>query len=105
MYDTLKTLPAPFRAQVDHNISGMADRGGAFNATDVIMRPGFARRFIRAGETNGRRFIWYEQGGIAYWKQIVLFERSGKKIESRAGWNNDLCHETDKLLDGAKPVP
>ena len=46
-----------------------------------------------------------EQGGIAYWKQIVLFERSGKKIESRAGWNNDLCHETDKLLDGAKPVP
>ena len=105
MYDTLKTLPAPFRAQVDHALGPMADRGGAFNPTDVMQKGFQSRRFIRAGEINdGRRFAWYEQGGIAYWKQIVLFERSGKKIESRAGWSSDLCQDTDKLLDGAKPV-
>lgn len=105
MYDALKTLPAPFRAQVDHNIGGMADRGGAFNATDVIMKPGSSRRFIRAGETDGRRFVWFEQGGIAYYKQIVLFERNGKSVTSRSAGSNDLCQETDRLLDGGKPVP
>jgi hypothetical protein len=98
-------LPAPFRAQVDHNLSPMADRGGAFNATDVFTKDAQSRRFIRAGETDGRRFVWYEQGGIAYWKQIVLFERSGRSLASRAGWNGDLCQETDRLLDGGKAVP
>jgi hypothetical protein len=107
MYDTMKTLPAPFRAQVDHNIKGMGDRGGPFNPTDVLtLHPGFSRRFIRAGETdNGRRFVWFEQGGIAYYKQIFLFERNGKSITSRSASSNDLCQETDRLLDGGKPVP
>ena len=106
MYDTMKMLPAPFRAQVDHNIRGMADRGGPFNPTDVLtIHPGFSRRFIRAGETDGRRFVWFEQGGIAYYKQIVLFERNGKSIESRSASSNDLCQETDRLLDGGKPIP
>ncbi len=80
MVDSLKALPAAVRAAV----GPMADRGEDFNPTDVIIKPAPGRRFIRAGETGGRWFVWYEQGGIAYWKQILILDGGKVAVQSRS---------------------
>jgi hypothetical protein len=93
-------LPPDVRKFVRDNFGAMADRGEDFNATDVIMKPAPSRRFIRAGKSRGHWFLWYEQGGIAYWKGIVLFDGARIAMQSRTNWSDDLCAETDRLLDG-----
>ena len=48
-------------------------------------------------------FSRYEHGGIAYWKQIVLFgsDPSGTPhVVAQARATGDLCSQTDRLLDG-----
>jgi len=102
MYDTLKALPAEIRKYLTDKFGPMAERGGDFNPTDVIMKPAPSRRFIRAGKTDGLWFVWYEQGGIAYWKQIVVFKDTPPHVvtQSRAAWRDNLCTVTDKLLGG-----
>jgi hypothetical protein len=100
MYDSLKALPGDIRTFVTTKFGPMAERGGAFNATDVIMKPAPSRRFIRAGKTGDTWFLWYEQGGIAYWKQIIVFKKANVVTQSRASWHDNLCVATDKLLGG-----
>jgi hypothetical protein len=101
---SLKKLPANIRDALTKLAGGMADRGQFFNATDVVVKPAPFNRFIRGGETQGKWYVWYEHGGIAYWRQIVLFaiDPSGtvhveKNITARGA---DLCEATDALLDG-----
>jgi len=102
---SLKQLPPNIRgALAKLSGGGMADRGEFFNATDVIMTPAPAQRFIRAGETQGKWFVWFEHGGIAYWRQVVLFaiDPSGtvhveKNVTAHGA---GLCDVTDALLDG-----
>jgi hypothetical protein len=101
---SLRRLPAPIRATIKDKIGPMADRGAFFNAGDVVIKPGPFDRFIRGGEVDGHWFVWYEHGGFAYWKQIVIFriEGNGKAretAETRGG--RDLCADTDGLLDKA----
>ena len=105
-YDSLKALPPDFRKTVADKIGVMADRGEFFNATDVIMRPGPGRRLIRAGASGGYRYIWYEQGGIAYRKQIVIFatDPNGRvHVLADETARGNLCAETDRLL--GRPGP
>jgi len=87
----------------------MAPRDGAFNSTDVIT-PGYpGRRFIRAGHDGTEWFVWYEQGGIAYTKNIVLFHirlgHANPIVRAFVSYRQeDPCALTDDLLD-FKPVP
>jgi hypothetical protein len=100
MYDSLKALPDEVRTFVTAKFGPLADRGGDFNATDVIIKPAPSRRFIRAGKAGESWFLWFEQGGIAYWKQIVVFKDAHVVGQSRASWRDNLCIATDKLLGG-----
>lgn len=104
---SLRQLPAPIRIYIKDKIGPMADRGAFFNAGDVVIRPGPFDRFIRGGQADGHWFLWYEHGGFAYWKQIVIFRitadgKARANAESRGG--GDLCAATDALLDKADKV-
>jgi hypothetical protein len=83
----------------------MAERGGAFNATDDIMDPSApSRRFIRAAHAGAKWVVWYEQGGIAYFKAIIVFEADSKGAlfasgEYQGNWNDNMCADTDTILD------
>jgi hypothetical protein len=101
---SLRGLPAPIRAYLRDKVGPMADRGAFFNAGDVVIKPGPFDRFIRGGQAAGHWFVWYEHGGFAYWKQIVIFriDAKGKAWPSaEAHGGADLCSDTDALLDRA----
>lgn len=99
--DTLHKLPRDVRDALRGHAGAMADRGAFFNATDVVMRPGPFERFIRADDFGAYWSVWYEHGGLAYWKQIVLIDREpvAHVVVSRHSSSGDLCAETDRLLD------
>jgi hypothetical protein len=100
MYDALKALPHDIRTFVTTKFGPIAERGGDFNATDVIVKPAPSRRFIRAGKAGDTWFLWYEQGGIAYWKQIVVFKAARVLRQERASFRDNLCTATDALIVG-----
>jgi hypothetical protein len=106
---SLKKLPPNILAALTKMAGGMADRGEFFNTGDAVTTPGPFNRFIRAGETQGGWYIWYEHGGIAYWHQIVLFlvDPSGTvhTVASEISHNANLCEATDALLDGKPHQP
>lgn len=101
---SLKELPASLRKALHDRVGEMADRGEFFNVGDVVTRPAPFDRFIRGGEIGEKWFVWYEHGGIAYWKQILLFgsDPSGTPhviAEAHATGQDGLCTLTDRLLD------
>jgi hypothetical protein len=101
---SLKALPPSIRDALTKLTGGMADRGEFFNATDAIVKPAPFQRFIRAGETQGIWYVWYEHGGLAYWRQVVLFmiDPAGHvhTNANESAHGRDLCELTDALLDG-----
>jgi len=98
--NSLKKLPRVVRNHVKTKVGDIADRGQFFNAGDVVVRPAPFNRFIRGGTLGGGYFLWYEHGGFAYWKQIVLFDRRGTVIaEAHGGSQTGMCAQTDALLD------
>jgi hypothetical protein len=105
--NSLQGLPAPVRAYIKDKVGPMADRGAFFNAGDVVLKPGPFDRFIRGGRADGHWFVWYEHGGFAYWKQIVIFrvDANGKAWPlAEAHGGRDLCSDTDALLDRTAKV-
>jgi len=107
--NSLKRLPSPLRKYIKAKIGPMADRGQFFNAGDVVQRPAPFNRFIRGGTIGERWFLWYEHGGFAYWKDIVLFgsDPSGTPhvIAEAHASGGDLCAQTDGLLDNPSKTP
>ena len=100
---SLEKMPEPIRTYISQHIGPMADRGEPFNATDVVMTPRPANRFIRGGEIGERWFLWYEHGGIAYYRNVILFgsDPSGTPhvIATEQGlWTDNLCALTDALF-------
>ena len=89
--------------------TNIAERGEAFKGSDAAT-PGLpSRRFIRAGHVSDQWFIWYEHGGIAYNKPIVLWEmgtaaQKPRLITKVLAWEN-LCAQTDDLIAGKLPPP
>jgi hypothetical protein len=103
---SLAKMPTPIRAYIDEHIGPMADRGQFFNSTDVVMTPGPANRFIRGGEIGERWYLWYEHGGIAYFRNVVLFgsDPSGTPhviAQEQGLWSDNLCALTDALFSHA----
>jgi hypothetical protein len=103
--DSLQRLPPDLRASLKVTAGAMADRGAFFNAGDAITKPGPFNRFIRGGQAGAHWFAWYEHGGFAYWRQIVIFDTryNGRIVVDARATAPDLCAETDRLLDGIKP--
>jgi hypothetical protein len=81
----------------------MAPHGGDFNATDVITKPAPGRRFIRGGHTGNVWFFWFEHGGIAYSRNIAVFELpvgGAPKLIAHIGYfTENPCALTDAVLD------
>jgi hypothetical protein len=104
---SLKRLPGTVKSYIRTTVREIADRGAFFNAGDVVTRPAPFNRFIRGGTLGSGTFLWYEHGGFAYWKQIVLFDRKGKVIaEAHGGGQAGMCAQSDALLDSTrKPAP
>ncbi len=99
--DSLKALPPTIRAKLKATVGAIADRGEFFNATDAVRRPAPFNRFIRGGQSGRRWFVWYEHGGFAYWREIVLFQRVDSLAPAMRvrSTSPDLCAQTDRLLD------
>lgn len=55
----------------------IANRGEAFNSTDVVTANRPMRRFAFAGSAPSIWFILYEHGGIAYHHNLVGFSKNG----------------------------
>jgi len=98
--DSLKALPPELRQALQATAGGMADRGEFFNAGDVVSKPAPFNRFIRAGAIGEYWFVWYEHGGFAYWKQIVVFGREYALhiVANQRATTRDLCAETERLI-------
>lgn len=102
--NSLKRLPPAIRAALTASAGAIADRGEFFNAGDVVTKPAPFNRFIRGGDSDGRWFVWYEHGGIAYWHQVVVFAANPRPVPWFNGpsTNADLCAMTDAIL--SQPV-
>jgi hypothetical protein len=102
-------LPPPIAKFVLARTGEMAERDQFFNATDVIVKPAPMHRFIRAGHTGDRWFVWFERGGIAYSKNIVVFDLTAGQNQPRLVrhiryFRENPCALTDAALDSA-PMP
>jgi hypothetical protein len=104
--DSLRRYPPNIRAYLKKQFEPMADRGQFYNNTDVVTRPAPFARFIRGGKAGAYWFLWYEHGGIAYWKKVEVFGVGhGGRVASVANAmvnSGNLCAATDHLLDGLK---
>jgi hypothetical protein len=101
-------LPKPVTDFLRPRLGEMAKRGEYFNATDVVMKPAPSRRFIRAGRSGDKWFLWYEHGGIAYNRNIVVLSwRPGDAaailIAHTAYSGESPCRQTDAILEGHIP--
>jgi hypothetical protein len=98
-FSSLAKLPTPIKGFLRAQVGEMADRGEAFNSTDVIVRDVPSRRFIRAGHLNPQWwFVWYEQGGIAYFKNILLVDWPGAKATAKVVARKSYFHENPCAL-------
>ena len=104
--DSLRRYPPNIRSYLKKQFEPMADRGQPFNDTDVVTHPAPFARFIRGGKAGSYWFLWYEHGGIAYWKKIEIFEvgRHGSvgAVANAMANSGSLCAATDHLLDGLR---
>jgi hypothetical protein len=103
--NSLKKLPDSVKAYIAGSIGPMADRGEFFNSTDVIAKPAPSARFIRAGRVGDYWFLWYERGGIAYSKHIVVLHLDlelTQIADKTYGGQDDPCPLTDALIDKAR---
>ena len=75
--DRLADVPAPLASAVAKLVDQpIAERGGAWNATDVV-GPGEnvpLRRFMLAAVSKSRALVVYEHGGIARHQHLLAFE-------------------------------
>jgi hypothetical protein len=101
--NSITKLPPSLKSWIAGTVGPMSDRNGPFNPTDVILyKDAPAARFIRAGRINDNWFLWYEHGGVAHTKHIVLLhlELELTQIADKTYTAmDDPCPLTDALLD------
>ena len=89
----LKALQARF--------GGMAKPGQPFNATDVVTPGEPGSRFILLWGEGSRWVLAYEQGGIAYNNQLVVFGVAGSSVvtgETRVAEPDTVCAAARALI-------
>jgi hypothetical protein len=105
---SLRDLPQALRDETFKRVPDLADRGSAFNATDVVDGYGAQRRFVTAARAGSRWVIGYEQGGIGYMVKILAFDQQdiGSFVLSSHRYSspNSFCSDiTARLRD--EPLP
>jgi hypothetical protein len=73
---SLADLPAVIRSRLGAGrpgLSGVADRGRPFNATDVVRDELPMRRFLAAGRDGDTWLVALERGGRGYRVEVFLF--------------------------------
>ena len=73
---TTKSIPADVKANFSEPSEKhfeMADPGEKFQVGDVIVEELPRRRLVFAGRSSDRFFIYFEQGGIAHWWALAVF--------------------------------
>ena len=106
--ESLHALPEWLKRYVHRQLDPIADRGEFFNSTDVIMRDGPSRRLIRAGHAGNFWFVWYERGGIAYFKTVLILTPSSdgaREAGRQTYFRENPCTITDRLLDQGSRSP
>ena len=91
----------------DPHTGGIAPKGGRWNATDVVSRDAPFRRFLRAGSAGDKWFLWWERGGIAYWREFAVFALQGGNVIAMAHGNlpsESPCAATEAAMDGRLPT-
>lgn len=91
----------------DPHMGGIAPKGGKWNASDAVSEDAPFRRFMRAGHTGNKWFLWWERGGIAYWREFAVFALDGGKVAVVAHANlpsDNPCTATEAALDGKLPA-
>ena len=101
--NSITKLPPSLQSWIKSNIGAMADRGAPYQATDVVTDKSLpSARFIRAGRYNDSWFLWYERGGIAHIKHIVLLHLDlelTQVADKTYTAMDDPCPLTDALID------
>jgi len=88
----VKDIPIPVKKAFAQAMFGkefkMADRGGAWNKTDVVTNPSLPfRRLIWAAEIKGYYVIHYEWGGYAYSTHYLIAARDREKDKWSVVWS------------------
>jgi hypothetical protein len=84
-------------ATPDHAVT-MANPGGKWQATDVILEGNLPwRRLIFAGTSDRYVLLYYERGGIAHSHHLVLFHLDGE--EARMVWRAAPDSSLQSLAD------
>ena len=77
---SLAELPATIKTALGVDLpgaDGVADRGGRFHVTDVVLYNAPFRRFLAAGRQGDTWLVALEHGGRAYYVEVFLFTGSG----------------------------
>ncbi len=112
---TLAALPRPLAEAVEQFFAprrGIADAGGAYNATDVVDSRLPSRRFIRAYRVGPIWVVWYVRGGgIVSSPQTIAFRPDVGPGGVDAGFvampgtvfaGEDLCTATKAIVAGVR---
>ena len=75
-------LEEKFADPSDSGLSGIAEPGTAFNATDAVEPDIPWRRLIIAGQVGDIYFLAYERGGIAYNHHVLVFDLSKHPVRA-----------------------
>jgi len=90
---TVREIPEPARARLLGSsaltLSGMADSGQPFQATDVVgPKPAPFYRLVFSAASQGYCLVYYEHGGIAHSHKVDFFRLSGGRADHI--WGADL---------------
>jgi len=106
---SLAGLPEPVQHMLGHGrapFRSIADRTEEFNATDVVVNELPMRRFALAGRTANCLLVAVEQGGYAYWIELLKFERYGESWrQTQRGMLPRLPQRISDLEQGAIALP
>jgi len=86
---TLKDLPRPLQKSLgvgDTGMGGIADRGGAFNPTDVVDGATPSRRFLVAGLDDDTALVAVERGGLARYVVVTWYSDVARQPAVRQTW-------------------
>jgi hypothetical protein len=91
----------PTGAKID-----MVERDAPFQETDLVAgdRPLSFQRFVQGGRAGTRWYVWYEQGGMGLFYNIIYFNLRAGSGDVRQMWQEDalaiseLCPLTLQLL-------
>lgn len=105
-YDRFKDMPKDIQADVLKQ-GAIADKGEPYEQYDVIRHGDWPRRaFVRGGQSNGKYFVWIDQGGFVRYNRVLGYEPVYRKTNEAptlvrfADLQGEPCAAINAFLDG-----